>query len=135
VPTVFRYDRRPLSTRRSGSFAQSDCLGLGDLTYADHLAQVSLDEVNHIHGHRFHHDLNMEIGGGSVRPYAIRDQVAFGEGLKQTGQQAGGWVGIKHEVYGDRSREGVGRGDGHDENSGSAAKKRSRTPAAWQPGH
>jgi hypothetical protein len=65
------------------------------------LAEVALDQVDHLSGHGLHGNLDVHDIGAAVRLHAVWDQVALGEGFKQTGQQAGEWVGVQHETDGD----------------------------------
>ena len=60
-----------------------------EAAHADHLAQIALDQMHDLAGHRLHGDLDMQRLAGAVRPHAVGDQVALGEWLQQAGQKPG----------------------------------------------
>src|SRR5580658_5844451 len=72
---------------------------LDHLTDADDLAEVAFDEVDFVFRHGFHRDLDMHHVAGAMRPHAVGHQVAFGERLQHTGEQAGRALGVEQESY------------------------------------
>ena len=86
----------------SSRLAQRSLTKAGDAADADNLPKVALDQVHHIARHASHRDFDMHRVVRAVRPHAIRDQVALGEGLQQARQQAWLDIRIEHEADGFR---------------------------------
>jgi hypothetical protein len=95
---------------------------LRDAVNADHLAQIAFDQMHFIGGHRLHGDFDMHHRAGAMRPHAVRDQVALGEGLEQARQKTWFGIRIEHEADGDMPRGGrwIGR---HGRNSGRTTRR------------
>jgi hypothetical protein len=108
-----RHDHRYPHRQRERARGSSRCAQLRrpqlrDDADADHLAQVSFNQVNDLAGHLGHGDLDVKGLAGAVRPHPVGYQVAPGERLKQSVQQTRGYIGVQHEA------DGYGSGGGHD---------------------
>src|ERR1700722_12923769 len=73
---------------------------LRQAAHPDHLAEVALDQMHLGAWHLGHGDLDMDDLTGTMRPHTIGDQVAPGERLQETDEQARCGVRIEHESDG-----------------------------------
>jgi hypothetical protein len=86
----------------SGRLARGLRPHLRETADADHLAEIAVDQLHHIIRHRLHGDLDMQDPTGTMRPHAVRHQVAFGEWLEKAGKQAWLDIGVEHEADGNK---------------------------------